>query len=110
MGSNVHSRPLGGAGMLHRLAPLTALVALLLAGACAPAPSAAPAPSKPAAAASGSASTVVPASAPASSAPAALEPLTYGYTALGANQWALYAAQARGYLAEQGIALDENNM
>ena len=40
----------------------------------------------------------------------ALQPLTYGYTALGANQWALYAAQARGYMTQQGIDLDETNM
>ncbi|HEY7064219.1 MAG TPA: ABC transporter substrate-binding protein [Chloroflexota bacterium] len=101
--------------MPYRLPLLSLLVSLLLATACAP--SAAPAPSKPPAAAPASAPAApsgapapAPASAPASSAPAAPESLTYGYTALGANQWALYAAEARGYLAEQGIALDENNM
>jgi NitT/TauT family transport system substrate-binding protein len=103
--------------MLDRLARWSTLTAVLLAVACTPAPSAAPsssaapagaspaAPAPPPAAAGAAAS---PASAPAA-APAPQE-LTYGYTALGANQWALYAAQARGYLTQQGIALDETNM
>jgi len=94
--------------MLYRVARSSVLVALLLAAACAGAPSAAPpAASPPAAAPSGAAPSGGP---PAASTPPAPESLIYGYTALGANQWALYAAQARGYLAEQGIALDENNM
>src|SRR4051812_39578209 len=75
--------------MPYRLAWLPALVLLLLAAACASGPGGAP---------------------PAGGAVAAPEVLTYGYTSLGANQWALFAAQARGYLTEQGIVLDENNM
>src|SRR5215218_6013972 len=92
--------------MPYRLAWLPALV-LLLAAACASGPGGAPPAGGPAAA--------PPTSAPAGSAspvsaPPAPEVLTYGYTSLGANQWALFAAQARGYLTEQGIVLDENNM
>jgi ABC-type nitrate/sulfonate/bicarbonate transport system substrate-binding protein len=96
--------------MLQRLAPLAALVPLLLAAACAPAPGAAPAASPAPAVPAASAAAPAPASAPAASAPPAPEPLTFGFTALGANQWALYAAEAQGYLTQQGIALDENNM
>ena len=88
--------------MPYRLAWLPALVPVLLAAACASAPGGTPPAGGPAAAS--------PTSAPAVSAPAAPETLTYGYTSLGANQWALFAAQARGYLTEQGILLDENNM
>ncbi|MBX5492821.1 MAG: ABC transporter substrate-binding protein [Chloroflexi bacterium] len=36
--------------------------------------------------------------------------MSYGYTSVGANQWALYAAQAKGYLIEHGITIDENVM
>src|SRR4051794_22209639 len=93
--------------MPYRLAWLPALVLLLLAAACASGPGGAPPAGGPA--------TAPPTSAPAVSAlvggaVAAPEVLTYGYTSLGANQWALFAAQARGYLTEQGIVLDENNM
>jgi NitT/TauT family transport system substrate-binding protein len=100
--------------MLSHLVQCSALTAMLLA-ACAPAPGAAPVPTSSAAApAPARAAPAAPASqaasAPAASVPAAPEPLSFGYTALGANQWALYAALAKGYLPEQGIALDETNM
>src|SRR5690242_18082456 len=98
------------------------LTALLLMAACTAEPSAAPAApaAAPAAAPTGSApaapaaAATAPAAAPtggsAAGAVPALQPLTYGYTALGANQWALYAALARGYMTQQGIDLDESNM
>jgi ABC-type nitrate/sulfonate/bicarbonate transport system substrate-binding protein len=38
------------------------------------------------------------------------EPLAYGYTSLGANQWGLFVAEARGYLAEQKIAFEATSM
>ena len=72
--------------MPYRLAWLPALVPVLLAAACASVPGVAPSAGGPAAA--------PPTSAPAVSAPAAPETLTYGYTSLAANQWALFAAQA----------------
>ncbi|HLH22257.1 MAG TPA: ABC transporter substrate-binding protein [Chloroflexota bacterium] len=92
------------AALSRYLARSLGLAALLVAAACSAAPGTPPA------APPASAAAAAPAGAPTASAPAALEPLSYGYTSLGANQWALYAAEARGYLAEQGIAIDENNM
>jgi hypothetical protein len=101
--------------MIHRLAAPLLAVATLAAAACSAAPSAPaakPAPAAPSgqarAPASGSSAAAPAAAAPAL--PAAPEPLTYGYTSLGANQWALYVAESRGYLTEQKIAFDATSM
>src|SRR5688572_23105885 len=102
--------------MLQRVAVL--LVAAFVGAACAaPAspPAAKPAPAAPSGQApapptGGSAAAPAGSGTASPAPPAAPETLTYGYTSLGANQWGLFVAEARGYLTEHKIALDATSM